>query len=273
MILKRILIAAVAMGHLGFAAHAGAADTDPVAATVDGYVIHLSDVESARSLLPQQLQGQPLEVVYPMLLNSLINSRLAAQKARAEGLDEDPAYKSRMARIGEQILERVLLSQHIERQVTDALVNERYAALVEQAKTQVEAHARHILVKTEDEAAAIVKELQGGADFEALAKERSTGPSGPTGGDLGWFGPGRMVPAFEKAAMTLKPGSFTEEPVQTQFGWHVIKVDEHRPLTPPTFEAARPGLVNALSAELGQALMDQLRSDAKVEQVDLQALK
>jgi len=280
MTLKRIFIVALgvfaAMGQVSFVAQAGAADApskDPVAATVNGHVIHLSDVEGAQGLLPPQMQGQPFQVVYPILLNSLINSRLAAEKARADGLDKEPAYQNRMARIADQLLERMVLSQYIESQVTAELVRERYDAMVEKSKTQSEVHARHVLLKSEAEALDVIKALQGGADFAEQAKEKSTGPSGPSGGDLGWFGPGRMVPAFDAAAQALKTGSFTDKPVQTQFGWHVIKVDERRPLTPPSFEQARPGLVNTLSGELGQALMQQLRDGAKVEQVELNALK
>ena len=282
MTVKRTLIAALvatlAAVHLGFAAQLGvkeawAKDADPVAATVDGHVIRLSDVESARGLLPPQMQDQPLQVVYPVLLDSLINSHLAAEKARQLGFDETPEYQSRMARIGEQILERVLLTKHIEQQLTEELLQQRYDVLRERAKTLFEVHARHILVKAEDEAQDMVRKLRGGADFADLAEEHSIGPSAAEGGDLGWFGPGRMVRAFEDAAMALKPGTYTQMPVQTPFGWHVIQVEERRPLDVPSFAEARPRLVNELSAELGQTLMEQLRTDAKVHKADWQALK
>lgn len=188
---------------------AWAEEKDPVAASVDGYEIHLSDVVNARELLPQEMQGQPMRVVYPMLLDSLINSHLAAKNARQLGLHEEPEYKSRMARISEQLLERALLTKHIEENLTDELLQERYATYSDRLKGQKEVHARHILVKEEDEAKDLIAKLQAGEDFASLAKEHSTGPSGSDGGDLGWFGPGRMVPSFEEAAMALATGDFT----------------------------------------------------------------
>lgn len=252
---------------------AWAEEKDPVAASVDGYEIHLSDVVNARELLPQEMQGQPMRVVYPMLLDSLINSHLAAKNARQLGLHEEPEYKSRMARISEQLLERALLTKHIEENLTDELLQERYATYSDRLKGQKEVHARHILVKEEDEAKDLIAKLQAGEDFASLAKEHSTGPSGSDGGDLGWFGPGRMVPSFEEAAMALATGDFTASPVKTQFGWHVIKVDERRPVKVPNFEDAKSSLANEVLGELGQSLMDDLRKDAKVDKVDLEALQ
>lgn len=273
MTVKRTLIIAIVSALA--TTQAWGEEKDPVAATVDGYEIHLSDVVDARELLPAQMQGQPMRVVYPMLLDSLINSRLAAKKARAMGLDDTPEFKSRMARISEQLLERTLLTKHIEENLTDELLQERYTTYSERLKGQEEVHARHILVKAEDEAKAkdLIVKLQAGEDFAALAKEHSTGPSGPEGGDLGWFGPGRMVPAFENAAMALAAGDFTTAPVKSQFGWHVIKVDERRPVTVPSFEDAKSNLANEVLGELGQAMMDDLRKDAKVDKVDLEALQ
>lgn len=266
---KRSAMAAIAAVQIAFAATASwpasATEDDPVAATVDGHVIHLSNVEQARSLLPPQLQAQPMELIYEILLDSLVNSRLAASKARDLGLHEQPEYKERMARIGEQILERMLLTQYIEQRVTEDRLAQRYARIKEEAAGQQEIHARHILVKAEDVANALIEKLDDGDDFADLAREYSIGPSGEQGGDLGWFGPGEMVPAFEEAAMALEPGSYSDKPVQTQFGWHVIFVEEERPIAVPDFMQMRPALVNELSAELGQKLMTDLRGDAKIK--------
>lgn len=271
MTIKRTLIIAIVSAVA--TTQAWAEEKDPVAASVDGYEIHLSDVVDARELLPQKMQGQPMRVVYPMLLDSLINSRLAAKKARQLGLDDTPEFKSRMARISEQLLERALLTKHIEENLTDELLQERYEVLSKQMKDQKEVRARHILVTAEDEAKDLIVKLKAGEDFAALAKEHSTGSSGPDGGELGWFGPGRMVPAFETAAMALEAGDFTTSPVKTQFGWHVIKVDERRPVTVPSFEDAKSSLANEAIGELGQSLMGDLRKAAKVDKVDLDALQ
>lgn len=266
---KRTALATLAAAHIALGAVASwpawAAEDDPIAATVDGHAIHLSEVEQARTLLPQQVQAQPMELVYDILLDSLINSRLAASKARDLGLHEQPEFKQRMARIGEQILERMLLAQYIEQRVTEDSLAERYAQIKEELAGQKEIHARHILVKAEDVASALIEKLDDGEDFADLAREYSIGPSGTEGGDLGWFGPGQMVPAFEEAANTLDPGSYSEKPVETQFGWHVILVEEKRPITVPEFAQMRPALVNELSAELGQKLMTDLRGDAKIK--------
>jgi len=125
--------------------------------------------------------------------------------------------------------------------------------------------ARHILVKDKAEAEAVISELQGGADFAELAKKRSTGPSGPNGGDLGYFPRGAMVPAFESAAFALEAGSFTQTPVQTQFGWHIILVEEKRIAEAPTIEELAPQLrQNLISQNLGR-LLDSLRSNARIE--------
>jgi len=247
------------------AGRAYSVETDPVVATVNGKVVRLSDVENARNLLPQKLQGAPLREVYPVLMESLINSSLASDKATKLGYHETPEYRLRMARISDQILERILLARHIEQRLTDDLIQERYDQVVERAKTQFEIHARHILVDSEDHAKALIGLLEDGADFAMLAAENSLGPSKSRGGDLGWFGPGQMVKAFEYAAMALKPGEFTHDPVHTKFGWHVILVEERRPFPIPSYQDAREVLANELSAELGQKFMEQLRAEAKIE--------
>lgn len=243
---------------------------NPVVAMVNGEAIHLSDVEEARALLPAQMQGAPLEAVYPMLTDSLINVRLAAAKAKALGFEKKTEYKLRMARISDRVLERLLLTQHIEKKLTDDLVQGRYVKLAERAKGQFEIHARHILVKTQDEAKDIIAKLDKGSDFADLAKKHSTGPSGPGGGDLGWFGPGRMVKPFNDAAKKISVGTFTKMPVQTKFGWHVILVEERKALAVPSFAEVRSMLVNELSTEMGQDLMDTLRQGASIRKTSFQ---
>jgi peptidyl-prolyl cis-trans isomerase C len=208
-----------------------------------------------------------------MLLNSLINTHLAAEKARDLDLHQLPEYKKRMERIGDQILERMLLSRVIENQISEAQVKKRYEELRVQAETSFEVHARHILLKTPDAAQLMLDNLQNGADFASLATQHSTGPSARSGGDLGWFGPGDMLPEFEKAAMALKPGEYTKKPVETKLGWHIIKMEDRRPLVIPSFEDARIAITNELSATAGNTLMDQMRKDADVKQIEWQDLK
>jgi len=238
---------------------------DLVVATINGTAIHLSDVKEARSRLPPKLQGAPLKAAYPVLLNSLINTRLAAAQAKRLGFDKEPEYIQRMRRISQQVLERMMLTRHIEKTLTDTLVQERYVQRVEQAKTQFETRARHILVKDKNVALAIIARLDNGDDFADLAQKYSIGPSAAQGGKLGWFGPGRMVKPFEEAAKALAVGAHSKAPVRSQFGWHVILVEERRPVAVPSFAESRATLVNELSAELGQNLMKSLRKDATIE--------
>lgn len=266
MILKRhILFSVLTLALTLGVAEVRAVETDPVVATVNGTPVRLTDVEEARNLLPSKLQGAPLRDVYPVLLESLINSRLAADKSKKLGYDETPEYQHRMARISDQILERILLARHIEQRLTDELILERYQNVVELAKTQFEVRARHILVEKEEQAKVLIGALEDGAVFAELAAEHSIGPSKSRGGELGWFGPGQMVKEFEHAAMALPAGEFTRTPVKTKFGWHLILVEERRPFPVPSYQDAREVLANELSAELGQSFMEQLRGEAKIE--------
>jgi len=258
------LMCGLCLGTL-FSGVASAVETDPVVATVNGKPVRLTDVENARNLLPAKLQGAPLREVYPVLLESLINSRLASDKSTKLGYHETPEYKHRMARISDQILYRMLLARHIEQKLTDELILDRYQLIAERAKDQFEVHARHILVKAEDGAKDLIGKLEDGADFTKLAMEHSIDTSSESGGDLGWFGPGQMVKVFENAATTLPVGEFTRVPVKSKFGWHVILVEERRPFPVPSYQDAREVLANELSAELGKALMVQLRDEAKID--------
>ena len=129
--------------------------------------------------------------------------------------------------------------------------------------------ARHILVKSEDEAKAVIKELDGGADFAKLASEKSIGPSKAQGGDLDYFGRGQMVKEFEDAAFGLEAGAYTETPVRTQFGWHVIKVEDKRKSEPPTFEEAESALGQEMSQEIAEALMRELTEKATIQRFEL----
>ncbi len=242
---------------------------DPVVAIVNGAKIHKSMLVAAQQLLPKQYQQIPLEQIFPALVDTVVDMKLAAADARAQKVHETENFKILMARIEDQMLQRSVLQKQIEGAVTDEKLNARYQEMVKSSGSAAEVHARHILVKTEDEAKKIIKDLQGGADFEATAKEKSTGPSGPNGGDLGFFAKGQMVPAFEKAAFALEKGKITDTAVKTQFGWHIIKVEDKRTAEPPTFESVKQKLQSELTQEAGAAYTDKLRAAAKIERFDL----
>lgn len=270
MMFQRLTLGAAALA-VSFALTPAAlrAADDPVIATVNGAKIHKSMLAAAQQLLPQQYQQIPLEQIYPALVDTVIDMKLSAADARAKRLHETEDFKVLMVRIEDQMLQRTVLQQVIDAAMTDEALKTRYDAMVKDAGSSAEVHARHILVKTEDEAKKIIEDLQGGADFEATAKEKSTGPSGPNGGDLGFFGKGQMVPEFEKAAFALEKGKITDAPVKTQFGWHIIKVDDRRKSEPPPFESVKQKLQAEISREAGAGYVSGLRKKAKIERFDL----
>lgn len=241
-----------------------AEDKDPVVAVVNGHKIMKSHIEEAQQLLPRQYQQVPLEQIYPALVDSLIDTHLAAADARTKKMDQDKDFRSRMSRIEEQLLQRMVLEKEMTAAISDEALKKRYDKMVAGMASNEEVHARHILLKTEDDAKAVIKELSKGADFAELAKKKSTGPSGPNGGDLGFFGKGQMVPEFEKAAFAMSKGAVSPDPVKTQFGYHVIKVEERRKAEVPKYDAVVEQLRGEISQERGSAYVEKLRSGAKV---------
>ncbi len=241
-----------------------AAEDDQVVATVDGEKIYLGEVKEARKSLPEQYQKVPFEMIYPALVDSIVDSKLASNNARIRNLDQDAAFKKQMRRIEDQMLQRIVLTQEMEAGITDEALEKNYAELVKSFANKEEVRARHILVKTEKEAKEIIEKLEGGADFAAIAKEKSTGPSGAGGGDLGFFAKGQMVPEFDKVVFDLKPGELFGDPVKTQFGFHVIKVEERRKKEVPPFEKVKEQLRAEMSQSLGAAYVEGLRDKAKI---------
>ncbi|MCW9033789.1 MAG: peptidylprolyl isomerase [Rhodospirillales bacterium] len=250
-----------------------AEDKDPskqVAAVVNNEKIYRNEVEDARFLLPREYQNLPLKVVYPQLLNSIIDRKLTAAAGRKEGLANNADVKEQLARIEEQLLQRAYLAKHITSQVSDDKLKAAYETLKASTPQEDEVHARHILLETEEQANEVIKAIAGGKDFAELAKEKSKGPSGANGGDLGFFKAGAMVPEFSKAAFEMKPGESSKTAIRTQFGWHVIKVEERRPIKAPTFEEAKPQLENEVAREIGADILGKLRTNASIERFDLE---
>ncbi len=259
--LAALVLAAVCVSQSGTLL---ADDKDPVVAVVNGHKIMKSHIEEAQQLLPRQYQQVPLEQIYPALVDSLIDTHLAAADARTKKMDQDKDFRSRMSRIEEQLLQRMVLEKEMTAAISDEALKKRYDKMVAGMASNEEVHARHILLKTEDDAKAVIKELAKGADFAELAKKKSTGPSGPNGGDLGFFGKGQMVPEFEKAAFAMAKGAVSTDPVKTQFGYHVIKVEERRKAEVPKYDAVVEQLRGEISQERGSAYVEKLRSGAKV---------
>jgi peptidyl-prolyl cis-trans isomerase C len=247
---------------------------DPVVATVNGQPIRLSELEVAQQSLPQQYRNMPLQAVFPALLDRIIDSKLVVQEGKKSKVTEDPAFKKRMAFVEDQVLQDFWIQREIARQVTAEKLQKRYEERLKQMPTEEEVHARHILVSTEDEAKALIAEIKKGAAFDKLAKEKSTDKaSGAEGGDLGWFKKSDMVKEFADAAFNLKKGELTETPVKTQFGYHVIKVEDRRKAPPPAFEEMADQLKEEMAREAVTAQLDQLRSGAKIEKFAMDGSK
>ncbi|MEQ1937848.1 peptidylprolyl isomerase [Mesorhizobium sp. CN5-321] len=249
-------------------AAAAPATVDPkaVVATVNGEPITESDLMLAEGELSQQFAQLPPDQRRAAALSAAIEIKVLADKAVKDGLDKDPDFQRRAAFLKERALHGEVVEKDVIGKITDQEVRARYDKEIAARPAVNEVHARHILVKTKEEAEAIIKQLNDGADFQKLANEHTTDPSGKSnGGDLGYFGPGQMVPEFEKAAMALEPGSYTKEPVQTQFGWHVIKVEDKRPQQPPPFDQVKDQARSAVMRDKYFALVKEARADAKVE--------
>ena len=256
---------AVAALAFGAAIQAQEPGKNPVVALVDGAEIRLSDVEAVRGQLPPQAQNYPMETLFNFIIGNMVNPRLVAAEARRTGLNDNAAVKRRLASIEAQVLEQEFMNRKLEGAVTDAALQARYQEFLKENAPGEEVHARHILVKTEAAAKAIIKQLQGGADFEKLAKEKSTGPSGKNGGDLGYFTFERMVPPFSKAAFQLKPGSITQAPVKTRFGWHIIKSEDKRATKPPSFAATKTQMAEEVRKNFSDEIIEGLKKNAKIE--------
>jgi peptidyl-prolyl cis-trans isomerase C len=246
-----------------------AAQEDPVVARVDDREITRSDVQREVSSLPQQYQQMPFEAVFGALRDRAINTALLSNAAEARDLADDPAVQEAIRDAERLILRNRLIERTVAEATTDEALRAAYEARKEdEGFAREEVKARHILVEDEATAAELIAELDGGADFAALAAEHSTGPSGEQGGDLGWFTKDQMVGPFADAAFAMAPGDVSGEPVESRFGWHVIQVEDRRTAV-PAFEEARADLEQELGREAVTALLEELRTDAEIERFDL----
>ncbi len=272
--LKKTGLAGLVFGvALGLQAAAGvAADEDPVVAKVGNVEIHESEIALGAANLDPQLANLPPEQKRVAALSAAIDVKVIAAKAESDGLDQTADFKNRMQFLREHELHNSYFREKIAGGVSDEDVKARYDEEIAKLKPEVEVRARHILVKTEDEAKAIIKELENGGDFVELAKEKSTGPSKTEGGDLGYFTAGRMVKEFEDAAFALDVGEYTKTPVKTEFGFHVIKVEDKRETAPPPFEQVKNQIRQLVIRDRYLALLKELKADTEIDITD-EALK
>ncbi len=226
---------------------------DMVVATVNGTEITLGHMITVRANLPQEYQQLPDDVLWDGVLNQIVQQTLLTQ---IEGVVETKATGFALDNLRRELMASDAIGKIGAEVVTETALQEAYEAKYAPENAGLEYNAAHILVDTEEEALALVTELEGGADFAELARQKSTGPSGPNGGSLGWFAAGMMVAPFQEAVETLDVGGISG-PVKTQFGWHVIKLNETRPVEAPALDAVRAELENELRRA---ALTDRLQA-------------
>jgi peptidyl-prolyl cis-trans isomerase C len=249
------------------------AEESKVLAKIDGQPITEADVTLAAASLGAQLAQMPEDLRKRVVLDRIIDMRLVAAAAAKAGLDQSPTYKARMEQVRAQLLVSEFVKGKIEPQITPEKVKARYEKDAAGFEPPEEYRARHILVKTEDEAKAIIADLAKGGDFAKIAEEKSQDPgSAKQGGDLGFFSAGDMVPEFEKATQELKAGEVTKTPVKSQFGFHVIKLEEKRKQPVPTLDQVKDQVHQAVVGEVFTAELDALKKAAKIE-IDEAALK
>jgi peptidyl-prolyl cis-trans isomerase C len=214
--------------------------------------------QAGRPITPQE-RGQ--------LLDQFINMKLAADAATKSGLEKDPKIAAQLEVARLNVIVDSALQKYIETHpVTDAELKPEYDAKV--AQMPKEYHARHILVDEKAAADQITADLKKGADFAKLAQQKSKDSSGKEGGDLGWFTLDSMVKPFSDAVAALQPGQLTDQPVQSQFGWHVIKLEDTRAVAPPPFEQVKDQVKMMVERQRVQKYFDELRKDAKIEKME-----
>jgi peptidyl-prolyl cis-trans isomerase C len=260
------LIAIFALAALPLGA--ASAQSDPVIAKVNGTEVKQSDLTAAEEELSGQLPPMAPEAKQDYLVTYVADMLLVAKAAEDRKLGDTDDFKRKMANARSKLLMEALLQAEAKAAVTDDAMKKVYDEAIKQMADEEEVSARHILVETEEEAKKILADLKKGADFLAIAKEKSKDPgSKENGGDLGFFGKEQMVPEFANAAFALNKGQLSE-PVKSQFGWHIIRVDDKRKKQPPTFDQVKDQIQTFVQRRAQAEMITKLRQDAKIERLD-----
>ena len=260
--------AAMAIALLTTPAMVRAADeADPVVARVNGAPIHQSDLKLAEDDVGNNLPPMPGEAKRDYLISYLTDVMLAAKAAEDKKIGEGDSFKRRLAFLRNKLLMEQWLQSEGKSAVTDAALHKVYDDAVKQMGQEQEVRARHILVETEDEAKAVQNQIKSGSDFAELAKQKSKDPGGSEGGDLGYFSKEQMVPEFANAAFTLENGQVSD-PVKSQFGWHIIKVEDKRQKQVPEFDKVKDQIETYVARKAQSDVVAKLREGAKVERLE-----
>ena len=252
---------------LSLAAPALAQDANQVLAKVNGDAIRQSDVTLAEEELGPSLAQMDPASRKENVLGFLIDMKIVAKAAEAKKIEDRDDFKAKLAFARNRLLMDNLLGSEGKAAVTDDAMKKVYEEAAKQISSEQEVHARHILVETEDEAKAVEAELKKGADFAELAKKKSKDPGASDGGDLGFFTKDQMVPEFSTVAFALEP-SKVSDPVKTQFGWHIIKVEEKRNRKAPEFDQVKPQIETYVTRKAQADYVAKLREAAKIERTD-----
>ena len=245
----------------------------PIVANVNNEDISLETMIHAMNELPPEIQSQPFMSYYEDLLERVIDIKLFAQEGKKMKLDEEPSVRAAIDFVIEKVLMQAFLSKYVQENIKEENIKASYNNFIADETSREEIKASHILMDTENEAIDVINMLNDGDDFAELAKNKSTGPSGPSGGDLGWFKRGQMVPPFEKAAFSLNKNEITQRPVQTQFGWHVIKIFDKRIPEAPSYESMKSKLIQDLERKIVSKKIQNLRNDALIEKLSSSELE
>jgi peptidyl-prolyl cis-trans isomerase C len=245
---------------------------DPVVAKVNGVEVHQSDLQLAEEDIgPNLPQGIAGDAKRDYLISYMTDMILLAQEAEVQGMSATDAFKRRFAMMRNKVLMETLLQQTAQKSISDEAMHKVYDDAIKQMTPEEEVHARHILVKTEDEAKAVLADVKKGTDFAEVAKAKSTEPGADkSGGDLGYFTKEQMVPEFAEAAFKLDKGKVSE-PVKTQFGWHIIKVEDKRKKPVPTYDQVKDQLETFVVRKAQSDLVAKLRTTAKIEKAETPA--
>jgi peptidyl-prolyl cis-trans isomerase C len=235
---------------------------DPVVADVDGQKFTYSQVMAAKESLPKQYQSAPDDKIFPILQNQAVDTYLIEKAAIAKGVEKQPDVVEAIKKATAGIVAQAYLFGQVK--VTDAQVKEKYDELVKNFPKEEEIHLRHILVEDEKTGQSVIKALKNGTEFKKLAQQKSKDNTAKDGGDLGFFRKSELPKELADAAFALKPGTFSQEPVKTDFGWHVLLVEEIRPAKPPKYDEIKNELKTLMTQEAMVKIVKDLRAKAKV---------
>jgi len=232
-----------------------------IAAKVNDHIISAKDVLIALEKLPEKIKEQPLPDLYPEIVKKIISEHLISKQAYKDNLDKNKKVLAEVNKVKDKIMVQFWIDNYVAKQLNAKNIEKVYQSYQKNFKPSKEFNSSHILVQEEKSALNIIKKLNKKANFSDLAKEFSIGPSGKNGGQLGWFGAGRMVKEFEKATFLLKKGQVTKKPVKTQFGFHIIQLNDIRESKPKKLSEIMPDIHNLIKKKSLLNLEKQIRKN------------